>query len=61
MITVKNLKVPTHDEPPKGYARIYAGTTPDLARYYAEMLLTSGRTVCFVRVPGFKLAVYAKT
>ena len=59
MIT-KTINIPTHYDPPSGYARIYAGTTPDMARKYAEMLLTSGRTVCFVRVPGFKAAVYAK-
>jgi hypothetical protein len=54
------MRIPIHYEVPNGYVRIHAATDPELAMKYADLLLRSGRTVCFVRFPGFKLAVYAK-
>ena len=55
------MKIPVHYDPPTGYARIYAATEKELAERYADLLLASGRTVCLVRVQGFRFAVYART
>jgi hypothetical protein len=54
------MNIPTYYEVPEGFTRIHEATTPAHAKAQAEALYAEGRVVCFVRVAGFRLAVYAQ-
>jgi hypothetical protein len=54
------MNFPIYYKAPSGYTRIHAATTPNEAKVQIETLYAEGRVVCFVRVAGFRLAVYAK-